>query len=110
MGIKIYRLLSSNDIKDSPYGIKGGYENISSALTTPFYKKETVTETATETLKADLVEEGSSCVEPMTCTGESPREIKAAGTTWAELRRTSQNRVRWRGAVAALCSTRNQEA
>ena len=37
-------------------------------------------------------------------------EIKAAGTTWAELKRTSQNRVRWRGAVAALCSTRNQEA
>ena len=37
-------------------------------------------------------------------------EIKAAGTTWAELRRTSQNRVRWRGVVAALCSTRNQEA
>ena len=37
-------------------------------------------------------------------------EIKAAGTTWAELRRTSQNRVRWRGAVAVLCSTWNQEA
>ena len=37
-------------------------------------------------------------------------EIKAAGTTWAELKRTSQNRVRWRGVVAALCSTRNQEA
>ena len=37
-------------------------------------------------------------------------EIKAAGTTWAELRRTSQNRVRWRGAVAALCSARNQGA
>ena len=37
-------------------------------------------------------------------------EIKAAGTTWAELRRTSQNRVLWRGVVAALCSTRNQEA
>ena len=37
-------------------------------------------------------------------------EIKSAGTTWAELKRTSQNRVRWRGAVAALCSTRNQEA
>ena len=37
-------------------------------------------------------------------------EIKAAGTTWAELRRTRQNRVGWRGAVAALCSTRNQEA
>ena len=37
-------------------------------------------------------------------------EIKAPGTTWAELRRTSQNQVRWRGAVVALCSTRNQEA
>ena len=37
-------------------------------------------------------------------------EIKAAGPTWAELKRTSQNRVRWRGVVAALCSTRNQEA
>ena len=37
-------------------------------------------------------------------------EIRAAGTTWAELRRTSQNRVRWRGVVAALCYTRNQEA
>ena len=37
-------------------------------------------------------------------------EIKAAGTTWAELRRTSQNRVRWRVTVAALWSTRNQEA
>ena len=37
-------------------------------------------------------------------------EIKAAGTTWGELKRTSQNRVRWRGVVAALCSTRNQEA
>ena len=37
-------------------------------------------------------------------------EIKDAGTTWAELKRTSQNRVRWWGVVAALCSTRNQEA
>ena len=37
-------------------------------------------------------------------------EIKAAGTTWAKLKRTSQNRVRWRGVVAALCSTKNQEA
>ena len=32
-------------------------------------------------------------------------EIKAAGTTWAQLKRTSQNRVRWREVVAALCST-----
>ena len=37
-------------------------------------------------------------------------EIKAAGTTWAELKRTSQNRVRWWRVVAAVCSTRNQEA
>ena len=37
-------------------------------------------------------------------------EIKTAGTTWTELKRTSQNRVRWRGVVAALCSTKNQEA
>ena len=37
-------------------------------------------------------------------------EIKAAGTTWAELKTTRQNRVRWRGVVAALSSTRNQEA
>ena len=37
-------------------------------------------------------------------------EMKAAGMTWTELERTSQNRVRWRSAVAALCSTRNQEA
>ena len=37
-------------------------------------------------------------------------EIKAAGTTWTELKRTNQNRVRWRGVVAALCCTRNQEA
>ena len=36
-------------------------------------------------------------------------EIKAAGTTWAELKRTSQNQVRWRGVVAALCSTGNEE-
>ena len=37
-------------------------------------------------------------------------EVKAAGMTWTELKRTSQNRVRWRSVVAALCSTRNQEA
>jgi len=36
-------------------------------------------------------------------------ETKAAGRTWAELKRTSQNRVRWRSVVAALCSTRNEE-
>ena len=78
-------------------------------LTTPFYKKETVTETATATLEANLVEEESSRVELMMRTGETPR-IKTAGITWAELQRTSQNRVPWRGVVAALCSTRNQEA
>ena len=43
-------------------------------LTTPFYKKETVTDTATATLEANLVEEESSRVEHMTCIGESPRE------------------------------------
>ena len=43
-------------------------------LTTPFYKKEAVTETTTATLEANLVEEESSRVELMTCTGESPRE------------------------------------
>ena len=37
-------------------------------------------------------------------------EISAAGTAWAKVKRASQNRVRWRGVVAALCSTRNQEA
>ena len=31
-------------------------------------------------------------------------EVKATGMTWAELKRTSQNRVRWRSVVAALCS------
>ena len=43
-------------------------------LTTPFYKKETVTETATATLEANLVGEESSHVELITCTGESPRK------------------------------------
>ena len=37
-------------------------------------------------------------------------EVKAANMTWAELKRTSQNRVRWKSVVAALCSPRNQEA
>ena len=37
-------------------------------------------------------------------------EMKAAGMTWAELKRTSQSRVRWRSFVAALCSPRSQEA
>ena len=36
-------------------------------------------------------------------------EMKAAGMTWTELERTSQNRVHWRSVVAALCSPRNQE-
>ena len=37
-------------------------------------------------------------------------EVKAIGMTWAQLRRTSRNRVRWRSVVAALCSSGNQEA
>ena len=37
-------------------------------------------------------------------------EVNAIGTTWAQLRRTSQNRVRWRSVVAALCSTGNLKA
>ena len=37
-------------------------------------------------------------------------EVKATGMTWAELRRSCQNRVRWKGVVEALCSTRNPEA
>ena len=37
-------------------------------------------------------------------------EVKAIGMTWAQLRRTSWNRVRWRSVVAALCSSVNQEA
>ncbi|RUS86029.1 hypothetical protein EGW08_006183 [Elysia chlorotica] len=36
-------------------------------------------------------------------------EARATGMTWAELRRTSQNRVRWRSVVAALCSYRSEE-
>ena len=43
-------------------------------LTIPFYKKETVTETATAALEASLVEEKSSRVELMTCAGESLRK------------------------------------
>ena len=31
-------------------------------------------------------------------------EANATGMTWTELKRTSQNRVRWRSVVAALCS------
>ena len=37
-------------------------------------------------------------------------EAKAAGKTWAGLKKISKNRVRWRGLVAALCSPRNLEA
>lgn len=37
-------------------------------------------------------------------------ETKAAGLTWAELKRIGQSRVRWRSVVAALCSPGNQEA
>nr|KAG5690574.1 hypothetical protein BaRGS_009236 [Batillaria attramentaria] len=36
-------------------------------------------------------------------------EAKATGMTWAELKRASQNRVRWRSVVAALCSPGNNE-
>ena len=36
-------------------------------------------------------------------------EAKAAGMTWGELKRASENRVRWRSMVAALCSRRNEE-
>ena len=36
-------------------------------------------------------------------------EAKAAGMSWAELKRVAQNRVRWRGVVEALCSPRNKE-
>ena len=35
-------------------------------------------------------------------------EVKAIRTTWAQLRRTSRNRVCWRSVVAALCSSGNQ--
>ena len=34
-------------------------------------------------------------------------EAKDAGMTWTQLKRTAQNRVRWRGVVAALCSNRS---
>ena len=37
-------------------------------------------------------------------------EVKAPGMTWVELKRISQNRVRWRSAVAALCSRVELEA
>ena len=37
-------------------------------------------------------------------------EVKAIGTTWAQLRRTSEKRVPWRSVVAALCSLGNQKA
>ena len=36
-------------------------------------------------------------------------EMKAAGMTWAELKRTSLNCVRWRSIVAALCSRAEPE-
>ena len=36
-------------------------------------------------------------------------DVKAAGMTWAELKRASENRVRWRSMVAALCSPAEQE-
>lgn len=37
-------------------------------------------------------------------------EVKAAGMTWAELKRIAQNRVRWKCAVVALCSPAELEA
>ena len=37
------------------------------------------------------------------------KEAGVAGMTWAEVERTSQNRVRWRSVVGALCSPRNTE-
>ena len=37
-------------------------------------------------------------------------ELKEAGKTWTELRKIAPNRVRWKGVVVALCSSRNQEA
>jgi uncharacterized NAD(P)/FAD-binding protein YdhS len=37
-------------------------------------------------------------------------EAKTAGWTWAQMEKTSQNRVRWRSVVAALCSTRSCKA
>ena len=37
-------------------------------------------------------------------------DAKAAGMTWAELKRIAPNRVRWRNVVAALCSSKEQEA
>lgn len=36
-------------------------------------------------------------------------EVKEAGMTWTQLKRTAKNRVRWRGDVAALCSTGSQQ-
>ena len=32
-------------------------------------------------------------------------EAKATGLSWAQLKTTAGNRVRWRGVIAALCST-----
>lgn len=34
-------------------------------------------------------------------------EMKEAGMTWTQLKKIAQNRVRWRGVVAALCSIRS---
>ena len=36
-------------------------------------------------------------------------EAKEAGFTWAQLKKVAQNRVRWRGVVAALCSPRSEQ-
>jgi len=37
------------------------------------------------------------------------KEAKDAGMSWEQLKKTSQNRMRWWSFVAALCSRRNQE-
>ncbi|RUS87447.1 hypothetical protein EGW08_004822 [Elysia chlorotica] len=59
-------------------------------------------------LEADLAEKHQR--RDKSCRYHIGRVIKAAGTTLAELKRASQNRARWRGVAAALCSTGNQEA
>ncbi|CAH8480721.1 unnamed protein product [Heterobilharzia americana] len=34
-------------------------------------------------------------------------EMKASGQSWSHVQKTAENRVRWRRATEALCSTRN---
>ena len=43
----------------------------------------------------------------MTWRRSCEEEMKACNVTWGELKRTAQNRVRWRTVAEALCSTRN---